>query len=186
MLFGRGGAPPTAPDRDRRRRHESGAAALDQRPAATTGSAGPVNLALMTDDDLERRLTASFGRRGYTVWPSPARGQVGACLLLCRDDQGVVVQVKRWNAPLGPEVVRAAIEAIRQHAGTLGRLGCARVGGLVVSTAPFTPAARELAGGSGVLLWDRQALETQLRADAAMPTAGHTPPAAGSTGRPAR
>jgi HJR/Mrr/RecB family endonuclease len=175
MLFGRGGASPAAADRDRSRRHDA-AAVLGQRPAAPGAPPGPVNLALMTAEDLERRLAAFFGRRGYTVWPTPARGDVGACLLLCRDDQGVVVQVKRWNAPLGPEVVRATIEAIRQHAGTLRRLGCSRIGGLVVSTAPFTPEARELAGGSGVLLWDRQALEAQLRADAAMQSAGRTPP----------
>lgn len=35
----------------------------------------------------------------------------------------------------------------------------------MVSTAQFKPEARELADRSGVLLWDREALETQLRGE---------------------
>ncbi|MGA8016058.1 MAG: restriction endonuclease [Candidatus Dormiibacterota bacterium] len=127
---------------------------------------GPVNLTVMSGEELERHLTTFFGRRGYTVWPTSARGEVSPALLLCRDDQGVVVQVKRWNTALGPEVVRAILEGIRHHAETLRRLGCSRIGGLVVSTAQFKPEARELAERSGVLLWDREALETQLRGEA--------------------
>ena len=63
----------------------------------------------MTNDEIERHLTGLFGRRGYTVWPVPSRGEVAAALLICRGEQGVVVQVKRWNAALGPEVIRAIV-----------------------------------------------------------------------------
>jgi len=156
-------------DRDRKRRHEAAAAGLggrpDQRPAAPPAT--QINLTVMSGEELERHLTAFFGRRGYTVWPTPARGEVGAALLLCREDQGVVVQVKRWNAALGQEVVQATIAAIRFHAATLHRLGCTRLGGLVVATCAFKPEARELAHQTGILLWDREALEIQLKAEAA-------------------
>ena len=154
-------------DRGKRWRRGAAAAALGNRPEARSGApvAGPVSLAEMTGDELERGLTGFFRRRGYTVWPTAARGEVAPTLLLCRGDQGVVVQVKRWNAALGPEVVTAVVEAVRHHADTLKRLGCSRIGGLVVSTSSFKPDAVELAAASDVLLWDRDTLETQLRAD---------------------
>jgi HJR/Mrr/RecB family endonuclease len=160
-------------DRGKKWRRDAAAAGLGTRPDAQAPPppTGPVNLTVMSGEDLERHLTAFFGRRGYTVWPTPARGEVAAALLLCREDQGVVVQVKRWNAPLGPEVVRGVLEAIRLHAETLRRLGCSRIGGLVVSTATFKPDARELAERSGVLLWDRPALEAQLKSEQAARTA---------------
>jgi HJR/Mrr/RecB family endonuclease len=128
-----------------------------------------VNLTVMTNDEIERHLTALFGRRGYTVWPVPSRGEVAAAILICRGEQGVVVQVKRWNAALGPEVVRAVVAAVQYHAGTLGRLGCSQIGGMVVSTATFNDEAREMAAASAVLLWDRPELEAQLQADLARP-----------------
>jgi HJR/Mrr/RecB family endonuclease len=136
----------------------------------------------MSGEDLEKHLTGLFGRRGYTVWPVPSRGEVAAAILICRGEQGVVVQVKRWNAPLGPEVVRAVLTAVNHHAGTLGRLGCSQIGGMVVATAPFTPEARQLAAGSGVLLWDRQELEAQILADMSRPGAAD-PKAAAQNGR---
>ena len=128
-----------------------------------------MNLTVMTNDEIERHLTALFGRRGYTVWPVPSRGEVAAAILICRGEQGVVVQVKRWNAALGPEVVRAVVAAVQYHAGTLGRLGCSQIGGMVVSTATFNDEAREMAAASAVLLWDRPELEAQLQADLARP-----------------
>ena len=128
-----------------------------------------MNLTVMTNDEIERHLTALFGRRGYTVWPVPSRGEVAAAILICRGEQGVVVQVKRWNAALGPEVVRAVVAAVQYHAGTLGRLGCSQIGGMVVSTATFNDEAREMAAASGVLLWDRPELEAQIQADLARP-----------------
>lgn len=128
-----------------------------------------VNLTVMTNDEIERHLTGLFGRRGYTVWPVPSRGEVAAAVLICRGEQGVVVQVKRWNAALGPEVIRAIVAAVQYHAGTLGRLGCSQIGGMVVSTATFNDEAREMAAASGVLLWDRPELEAQIQADLARP-----------------
>lgn len=170
-------------DRGKRWRRGAASAALGSRPDARTRApvTGPASLAEMTGDELERGLSSFFGRRGYTVWPTAARGEVAPTLLLCRGDQGVVVQVKRWNAALGPEVVRAVIEAVRHHADTLKRLGCSRVGGLVVSTSSFKPDAVELAASSGVLLWDREALETQLRGDADVPE--RADPASGEPAR---
>ncbi|HXZ99418.1 MAG TPA: restriction endonuclease [Candidatus Binatia bacterium] len=154
-------------DRGRKWRRDAATAALGARPdVRAVPPPGPVNLSVMSNEELERHLVAFFGRRGYTVWPTPARGSAGAAILLCRDEQGVVVQVKRWNAALGPEAVNALLEAVKQHADTLKRLGCSRIGGLVVSTASFKPEAQQLAQSSGVLLWDRQALETQLKAEA--------------------
>ena len=128
-----------------------------------------VNLTVMTNDEIERHLTGLFGRRGYTVWPVPSRGEVAAALLICRGEQGVVVQVKRWNTALGPEVIHAIVAAVQYHAGTLGRLGCSQIGGMVVSTATFNDEAREMAAASGVLLWDRPELEAQIQADLARP-----------------
>ena len=99
-------------------------------PAAMSAAPTPprINLTVMSGEDLERHLTGLFGRRGYTVWPVPSRGEIGSALLICRGDQGVAVQVKRWNAPLGPEVVRAVLAALQHHSGTLARLGCSQMG----------------------------------------------------------
>lgn len=127
------------------------------------------NLTVMTSDEIERHLTGLFGRRGYTVWPVPSRGEVASVLLICRGQQGVVVQVRRWNAALGPEVIRAIVAAVDYHTGTLGRLGCSQVGGMVVSTSTFNDEAHALATASGVLLWDRPELEAQIQADLARP-----------------
>ncbi|MGA2282134.1 MAG: restriction endonuclease [Candidatus Dormibacteria bacterium] len=188
MQIGRGVSPPSP--LGGARSWLRGRAEEPQAPRAAAPRAGPlplqvqafppprkVNLLVMSNSDLERHLTGLFGRRGYTVWPVPSRGEVGAALLICRGDQGVAVQVKRWNAPLGPEVVRAVLAAVTHHAGTLGRLGCTQIGGMVVATAPFTPETRELAAESGVLLWDRQELETQLEADLAQSGGGGARPA---------
>jgi HJR/Mrr/RecB family endonuclease len=128
-----------------------------------------VNLTVMTGEEIERHLTGLFGRRGYTVWPVPSRGGVAAALLICRGEQGVVVQVKRWNAALGPEVIRAVVAAVEFHTGTLGRLGCSQIGGMVVGTATFNDEAREMAAAAGVLLWDRRELDAQIQADLARP-----------------
>ena len=81
----------------------------------------------------------------------------------------MVVQVKRWNAALGPEVIRAIVAAVGFHTGTLGRLGCSQIGGMVVGTATFNDEAREMAAASGVLLWDRRELDAQIQADLARP-----------------
>lgn len=137
--------------------------------AAAMSAPPRINLTVMSGEELERHLTGLFGRRGYTVWPVPSRGEIGSALLICRGDQGVAVQVKRWNAPLGPEVVRAVLAAVQHHSGTLARLGCSQMGGMVVGTAPFRDDARQLAAESGVLLWDREELEAQLAADLARP-----------------
>jgi len=123
----------------------------------------------MTSEEIERLLGGLFGRRGYTVWPVPSRGEVAAALLICRGEQGVVVQVKRWNAALGPEVIRAVVGAVQFHTGTLGRLGCSQVGGMIVATSTFNDEARAMAAASGVLLWDRRELDAQIQADLARP-----------------
>ena len=138
-----------------------------------------VNLTVMSGEGLERYLTGLFGRRGYTVWPVASKGEAAAGLLLCRGNQGVVVQIKRWNCPLGPEVVRSVLSAVQNHAATLARLGCSQIGGMIVATAQFTPEASQLAAASGVLLWDRQELEAQVRVDSA-------PRSGGGDARPAR
>ena len=146
--------------------------ARPQSAIPATSTPPRINLTVMTGEDLERHLTGLFGRRGYTVWPVPSRGEIASALLICRGDQGVVVQVKRWNAPLGPEVVQAVLAALQHHSGTLARLGCSQMGGMVVGTAPFRDDARQLAAEAGVLLWDREELEAQLAADLARP-GGH-------------
>src|ERR1019366_2448512 len=124
-----------------------------------------VNLTVMTNDEIERHLTGLFGRRGYTVWPVPSRGDVASVLLICRGQQGVVVQVRRWNAALGPEVIRAVVAAIEYHTGTLGRLGFPEVGGMVVRPSTFNDEARGSAAAAGGLPLGRPGLEAQIQAD---------------------
>jgi len=178
VLLGQGISHPStfggARERGRGRAEDERRAASAKRPAggAATPAHRQFNLTLMSGDELERHLCDLFGRHGYTVWPVPSRGDVGAALLVCRGDQGIVVQVKRWNAPLGPEVVRALLLAIQQHAATLGRLGCAQIGGMIVTTVDFREETRQLAASSGVLLWNRQELDAQLAAHFARTGAG--------------
>ena len=123
-----------------------------------------VNLSLMGGEALEKHLAGLFAGRGYAVRSGPNCGEIGAALLVTRGSEGMVVQVKRWNAALGEEVVHHLLAAVRFHDDTLRTLGCTVVHGLVISTWYFTPGALELAAGSGVVLWDRQELERQITA----------------------
>ncbi|MGD0834089.1 MAG: restriction endonuclease [Candidatus Dormibacteria bacterium] len=123
-----------------------------------------VNLSLMGGEALETHLAGLFARRGYAVRSSPSCGEIGAALLVTRGPEGIVVQVKRWNAALGEEVIQHLQDALRYHVDTLRGLGCTNIHGMIISTWYFTPGARELATANGIVLWDRQELERQIQA----------------------
>jgi HJR/Mrr/RecB family endonuclease len=123
-----------------------------------------VTLSLMGGEALETHLAGLFARRGYAVRSAPSCGEIGAALLVTRGPEGMVVQVKRWNAALGEEVVHHLQDALRYHGDTLRGLGSTNIHGMIISTWYFTPGARELATADGVVLWDRQELERQIQA----------------------
>lgn len=112
------------------------------------------SLALLQDADrlrhlngvaFEHALQAVFQRQGYRVGLTPGSGDFGADLILHRGGQATVVQAKRYQDRVGVHAVQeviAAREYYQAHAA------------LVVTTATYTHAARELAARTGVTLWD--------------------------------
>lgn len=109
----------------------------------------------MTGRDFESKMALLFEDKGFRVEQTPYIGDWGADLVLSRDGQRTVVQVKRWNCRVGPGAIQEVVAAKAKY-------GCQRA--LVVTNSLFTEAAAELARANGVGLWDRHRLARELLA----------------------
>ncbi|WNS79419.1 restriction endonuclease [Domibacillus sp. DTU_2020_1001157_1_SI_ALB_TIR_016] len=54
----------------------------------------------------EKYLGALFTGKGYTVQYTPATGDYGADLLLCKENRTIAVQAKRYNSAVGVKAVQ--------------------------------------------------------------------------------
>lgn len=100
--------------------------------------------------DYERYCADRLTRAGWRAHRTPASGDQGADIVAVRDGLRLVVQCKRLSKPVGNAAVQEAAAALRYWAGDRAA---------VVSNAGFTPAARRLAGATGVLLLHHDALD---------------------------
>jgi Holliday junction resolvasome RuvABC ATP-dependent DNA helicase subunit len=103
----------------------------------------------MTALEFEEFVAALFRGKGYSVELTQRSGDHGIDLLMRKDRQLIVVQCKRWQAPVGESVVRDFV-------GSLVGLG-AEIG-YVVASSTFTSKAYSFAQGKAVRLIDLDAL----------------------------
>lgn len=108
----------------------------------------------MTGEEFEDWLAILFRASGWRVRHTRATGDFGADLVLGHGAvDEVVVQAKRQGRPVGVAAVQQA-SAARLHYGVDRAM--------VVTNSTFTPAAIELAGSTGVELWDRDDVAREL------------------------
>ena len=91
----------------------------------------------------ERFCAARLERAGWSARTTPAGGDQGVDIVAERAGTRLVVQCKRHAKPVGNAAVQEIVAAARHWSSDMAA---------VVSNAGFTPAARKLAGTTGVLL----------------------------------
>ena len=91
----------------------------------------------------ERFCAGKLTAAGWSARATPASGDQGVDILAERDGTRLVVQCKRYGKPVGNGAVQEITAAARHWSSDMAA---------VVSNAGFTPAARKLAGTTGVLL----------------------------------
>jgi restriction system protein len=100
--------------------------------------------------DYERFCAGLLTRAGWRTHRTPPSGDQGADVVAEREGIRLIVQCKRLGRPVGNAAVQEAAAALRYWEGDRAA---------VVSNAGFTPAARRLAGATGVLLLHHGDLE---------------------------
>jgi restriction system protein len=97
----------------------------------------------------ERYCADLLQRAGWRARPTQASGDQGCDVIAERDGFRLVVQCKRYGRPVGNAAVQEAAAAALHWSADMAA---------VVSNAGFTPAARKLAGTTGVRLLHHDAL----------------------------
>lgn len=103
----------------------------------------------LTGEEFEEYLFNLFKNLGYEVELTPASNDYGADLILTKGNEKIVVQAKRYSAPVGISAVQEVIGAKNYYKANK----C-----MVVTNNYFTPNAIELAKSNDVELWDRDIL----------------------------
>ena len=101
----------------------------------------------MNGYEFEEFCGALLRKNGFTnIIVTRSSGDYGADIIACKDDIKYAIQCKRYSSPVG-------IEAVREVLGSKTMYNCHA--GVVLTNSSFTPAALELAGKNGILMWDR-------------------------------
>lgn len=109
----------------------------------------------MSSREFESFLGDLFVRKGYRVARLGNRGEGRANLLLDHPGGPTVVQVQRRIATVNHE-------AVQQVAAAMGRFHATRA--LVVTSSTYSPSAVTFADFSGITLWNRSTLASELAA----------------------
>ncbi len=101
----------------------------------------------MSGIDYEHFVAEQLSRQGFfNVEVTQASGDFGADIIMSdKNGDKVCVQCKQYSKPVG-------IKAVQEIIGAKAYYKCQRA--MVITTATFTPAAKELAGTSGVELYE--------------------------------
>lgn len=99
--------------------------------------------------EFEQYLGILYKRHGYKVEFTPGTMDFGADLILTKNGVKTIVQAKRYRNLVGEAAVQQALAAVGYYKADQ----C-----LVVTNSHFTPAAKELASKTGVILIDRTKL----------------------------
>lgn len=103
----------------------------------------------MTGEEFEQYLGILYRRKGYKVEFTPGTMDFGADLILTKGRTKTIVQAKRYRNSVGEAAVQQAIAAMGYYKADQ----C-----MVVTNSDYTPAARELAKKTKVVLIDRNKL----------------------------
>lgn len=103
----------------------------------------------MTGEEFEQYLGILYKRKGYKVEFTPGTMDFGADLILTKGRTKTIVQAKRYRNSVGEAAVQQAIAAMGYYKADQ----C-----MVVTNSDYTPAARELAKKTKVVLIDRNKL----------------------------
>ncbi|CAO4140547.1 hypothetical protein GPNCGGLF_LOCUS922 [Methylorubrum aminovorans] len=99
----------------------------------------------------ERYCAERLGEAGWDARPTGASGDQGCDVIAEKAGVRLVVQCKRYTRPVGNAAVQEVAAAALHWSGDMAA---------VVSNAGFTPAARKLAGTTGVMLLHHDDLST--------------------------
>ena len=103
----------------------------------------------MEGAEFEEFLAAYFESRGYRVKVIGGTGDYGADLVMKKDGEKTVVQAKRYKSKVGVAAIQQVIAAKAYY----------RADRCIAATnSYFTKEAKNLAGRTGVELWDRDSL----------------------------
>jgi HJR/Mrr/RecB family endonuclease len=105
-------------------------------------------------DEFEQLVADVFMARGYRTELTKRSGDQGIDVIAERKSQRVGIQCKAYSRPVGNDAVMAAVAGSKYYQ-------CNRT--VVACTSSFTRTAVELADKTGVELWDRKRLESELR-----------------------
>lgn len=103
----------------------------------------------MKGEQFEEYLKLLYQKMGYSVSTTPRSGDFGADLILHKDGQKIVVQVKRYSKSVGIKAVQEIIPAIRHYRASQA---------WVITNNKFTTPAMQLANSNNVRLIDRDEL----------------------------
>jgi restriction system protein len=108
----------------------------------------------MKGEEFEELIATCFRRIGYHVENTPRTNDFGADLILVKNRQKTVVQVKRYKKNVGSTAVQEVVAALPYYRATLG---------LVVTNSAYTASAKKLAQANNITLWDRSHLFDLIR-----------------------
>ena len=108
----------------------------------------------MKGEEFEDLLATCFKRIGYHVDRTPRTNDFGADLILVKNRQKTVVQVKRYKKNVGSTAVQEVVAALPYYRATLG---------MVVTNSAYTASAKKLAQANNITLWDRSNLFELIR-----------------------
>lgn len=107
------------------------------------GAAGIKDASAMSPLEYEHYCAALLSEGGWSTRVTPEGGDQGVDIVAKKNDKTLVVQVKRYEGSVGNAAVQQVVA---------GRMHLKADYAVVVSPAPFTKSARELAATTGVLL----------------------------------
>lgn len=113
-----------------------------------------VDLDSINWEEFEKLVSAVFEAREFTTELTKRTADQGIDVIAVSRNQRVGIQAKRYQGAVGNDAVMEAIAGSQFY-------NCNRT--VVVCTSTFTKAAKELADRTGVELWDRSRLESELR-----------------------
>ena len=133
----------------------AGVGRLGTRKLQAYQRSGMAAIDTMSSREFEDFLVNLFVRMGYRVARLGSRGNGNANLLLAHSGGPTVVQVQRRVATVSQEAVRHAAAAMNRFRATRA---------LVVTSSSYSQSAITLADSSGVTLWNRSTLASELAA----------------------
>ncbi|MDO9535550.1 MAG: restriction endonuclease [Bacillota bacterium] len=103
----------------------------------------------MTGQMFEELILEHFRKLGYKGHMTPATADYGADLVLEKDEERLVAQIKRWKQKVGIEAVQQTVASINHYNANKG---------MVITNSYFTSNAEKLARSNNIELWNRDSL----------------------------